>query len=835
MSIRLTIFNKGLFLVAIPLLWQLLFIFLVFEMLQGNSEVQGWVTHTKEVIAQSHIVQGTLSGAEASVRGLTVTGDPAFAEEYERAAKRLPEELASLQKLVADNPEQTARVADASEKAARFIAWLADTTRLVSQGALDRAAIRTRSRDGEILMEDCHRAITAFLNEEERLEAERRLKVERSQRQLQMLLFGGSAVTILLTLLLAFSFHRGIGRRFAILTENAQRLAQRRELLPPITGADEIVQVDCSFHRMAEQLAKSENALREQKQILQSVLESMADGVVVANTMGKFLLFNPAAEQILGTGMTDAPPDNWAERYGVYLADKQTLYPPEQLPLVKAICGETVDDAELWIRHPSIPEGAWIHANARPLRGPDGVLRGGVVVFRDVSQHKQLEAALRESEKRFRQLVEGVQDYAIFMLDPEGRVASWNAGAERFKGYQAEEILGKHFSCFYPEEMKERGWPQTELQLARSQGRSQDEGWRVRKDGSRFWASVVITAIHDESGRLCGFAKLTRDLSEQKKAEEAIRQLNAELEQRVRERTASLSQANRDLAQKNQENELFVYSVSHDLRSPLVNLEGFSEELGLVCRDVRHLLAESELPSGVRDRVLALLDGDMSESIRFIRAGVRRLSHIIDGLLRLSRAGRVEHHCRRVEIKPIILRIVDSLHATIVEQKATVTVADLPPVWADPAAVEQIFANLIANALNYLAPSRPGVIEIGTVDAPGKAKANNSQSSLQTFYVKDNGLGIPAAYQPKMFQAFQRLHPAAAKGEGIGLTLIRRLIDRLGGSIWFESTEGIGSTFFVTLPETPTNGTPYPVRSDAAITLEPEQAHDNGTVLHSVG
>lgn len=832
MAIRLTIFSKGLLLVSVPLLSQLAFILLISHMLGDNSESQGWFTHTKEVIAQAHVVQETLTDAQASIIwGLIVLDDPAFTEAFERSGRRLPNELAALQDLVHDNPEQTSRAEAASAKASRLMAWLDDTRRLAGGG---RPALREGGRAGKALMDDFRQEITVFVQEEERLDAVRRRNLEQSQRRLQLLLIGGGVVAVASTLLLAFAFNRGIGRRFATLNENVRRLAQRRDVLPPMTGSDEIARLDHSFHRMAEELARSENALREQKQVLQSVLDSMADGVVVADEQGKFMLFNPAAERTLGVGPIDMPAETWAERYGVYQSDKTTLYPTEHLPLAQAIRGQTVDAVEMWVRNPAIPEGVWISANARPLRGADGRVRGGVVVFRDVSQRKRFEEALQESEKRFRLLVEAVRDYAIILLDPDGHVTSWNAGAEHCNGYRAEEILGKHFSCFYPEEMKARGWPQTLLQQALSEGHSADEGWRLRKDGSRFWASVVLTAIHDEAGRLCGFAKVTKDLTEHKKADEAIRKLNEELEHRVEERTASLARANRELAQQNQENELFVYSVSHDLRSPLVNLEGFSEELGLVCQDLRSLLTESALPPAVRERGLALLDGDMSESLRFIRAGVRRLSNIIDGLLRLSRAGRVQHHCQCVELRAVVTRVVESLHATITERGAIVTVADLPPVWGDPSAVEQIFANLIGNALNYLEPGRPGIIEIGRVCAPANEEASG-QPSLRTVYVKDNGLGIPESYRPKVFQAFQRLHPTAASGEGIGLTLVRRVVERLGGRIWFDSTEGVGTTFFVSLPAPPTHATPHDHRPDEAGTPTQEQAHDDGTVLDPVG
>lgn len=141
---------------------------------------------------------------------------------------------------------------------------------------------------------------------------------------------------------------------------------------------------------------------------------------------------------------------------------------------------------------------------------------------------KDRTAQLRSSEERFRLLVEGTRDYAIFLLDPEGRVASWNPGAERIKGYKAQEIIAQHFSRFYPQDAIDRGWPKHELEVARKEGRFEDEGWRVRKDGSQFWANVVITALRDESGNLRGFSKITRDLTERKQAEENARHLAEE-------------------------------------------------------------------------------------------------------------------------------------------------------------------------------------------------------------------------------------------------------------------------------------------------------------------
>jgi signal transduction histidine kinase len=292
-----------------------------------------------------------------------------------------------------------------------------------------------------------------------------------------------------------------------------------------------------------------------------------------------------------------------------------------------------------------------------------------------------------------------------------------------------------------------------------------------------------------------------------------LREANALLERRVEERTADLQEQaatlalqsadlaaiNRALAQKNDENEMFVYSVSHDLRSPLVNLQGFSQELVLVGQDLRALLTADGVPPATARQGLDLIDQDMATALRFIQAGVARLGTIIDALLRLSRAGRVEYHWQAVDVQALVARIVDSLHETITSRGACVSVTALPPAWGDAAALEQLFANLIGNALAYLDPTRPGQIEVGCLP-PGGADGGDATNPVRTYYVRDNGLGIPDHARSKIFQIFQRAHPAAASGEGLGLALVSRIVERHGGTIRVESVEGVGSTFFVELP-----------------------------------
>jgi signal transduction histidine kinase len=193
------------------------------------------------------------------------------------------------------------------------------------------------------------------------------------------------------------------------------------------------------------------------------------------------------------------------------------------------------------------------------------------------------------------------------------------------------------------------------------------------------------------------------------------------------------------------------------------------------------------------------LDEDVETSIHFIRVGVKRLSDIIDALLRLSRSGRVEYRWQHVDLGSVVEHVLDAMRNTIAERGTNITVGDLPPAWGDPTQLEQIFANLLSNALNYLDHERPGLIEVGH-EAREAASDNGSNPKFHTYYVKDNGVGIPERALEKVFQTFKRMHPEKAAGEGIRLTLVQRIVERHGGEIWVESTEGEGSTFFVRLP-----------------------------------
>jgi signal transduction histidine kinase len=317
-----------------------------------------------------------------------------------------------------------------------------------------------------------------------------------------------------------------------------------------------------------------------------------------------------------------------------------------------------------------------------------------------------------------------------------------------------------------------------------------------------------LALLADNAGRLAGneplapigagrdeIARLDLTLHETSRRLLEAERIQARFQADLARRTGELASINETLRQQTQENEMFIYSVSHDLRAPLVNLQGFSNELIRACDELRAALRRSSLAAEPRQRIERIVDEDIGEALHFLQTAVLRASHIIDALLRLSRVGRVEYRQQKVEVRDIVPRVVDAMQASIRARRARVIVEDLPAVWGDPTALEQVFANLIGNAVNYLDPAREGRIEIGTTPAPPGVH------SFRIFYVRDNGLGIAAVALPRLFNAFQRLHGNAVAGEGIGLALVRRVVERHGGRVWAESKEGMGTTFYLSLPE----------------------------------
>lgn len=380
-------------------------------------------------------------------------------------------------------------------------------------------------------------------------------------------------------------------------------------------------------------------------------------------------------------------------------------------------------------------------ATAAPVRDARGRPLYLFLQCQDVTAQLRTEEQLRQSEQRFRLLVEAVQDYAIFMLDTEGRVISWNAGAERIKGYRGSEIIGRHFRVFYPEEVQASGHPEYELEIARTRGKYGEEGWRIRKDGSRFWASVVITAVRDQTGDLIGFAKVTRDMSERRQA---------------------LLDAEREAADQAR----FLAVTAHELRSPIGVLAGSAKLL------VEHL-AE-------------LTDPERAELMDSISVSATRLQRLLRDLLT---AARLE--ARAVQLKWQDIDVAGLLAGAIAAARSAQPDAEIEldapaglRVHGEPDRLAQAVDNLITNALRY-----------GAAPVCIRARAVDDHVEIA---VSDGGPGVPADLQERLFERFAS--GTSSGGTGLGLYIVRELARAHGGEASYGRDDAGRPCFTIVLP-----------------------------------
>jgi PAS domain S-box-containing protein len=389
----------------------------------------------------------------------------------------------------------------------------------------------------------------------------------------------------------------------------------------------------------------------------------------------------------------------------------------------------------------------WAHVSITALRDADGLLIGYSKVTRDVTELRVATEAARQSEERFRLMVEAVRDYAIFLLDPDGRVATWNVGAERLKGYKANEIIGQHFSVFYPEEARSREHPADELRRAKAEGRYEEEGWRVRKDGTQFWANVVITALFDQEGRHIGFTKVTRDFTETRNLREA--QLAVQLRDE------------------------FLATAGHELRTPLSAL----------------LMQVQGLARSAR-----IEDPNLKQRLEKAAAAGARLEKLITQILDVSRinVGRLVLERERMRLDDVVREVIDRFADLAAEAQCPV-VLRLEPVeglW-DRVRLEQVITNLVTNALKY---GKGNPVEVETLP--------EGQSAV--LRIVDHGIGIASDDQKRIFERFERAKGTREYGGfGLGLWISRSIVGAMGGTLSVSSVPGEGSTFTVKLPVQP--------------------------------
>jgi PAS domain S-box-containing protein len=498
---------------------------------------------------------------------------------------------------------------------------------------------------------------------------------------------------------------------------------------------------------------KAEQALRASELRFRGILESAPDAMVIADSQGRIVLLNAETERLFGYRREELIGQPVEILVPQRFRGKHPQHRQEYAahPLTRTMGAEL----DLWALRNDGTEFP-VEISLSPLETSEGMFI--TTAIRDISARKRAEAALQLSEERLSRLFQGVTDYAFLTLDTEGRVTSWNAGAERIKGYRSEEIIGKHFSNFYEAEAVASGLPPRELAAASEHGSYQDEGWRVRKDRSRFWASVLITALRDSAGRLLGYGKVVRDVTERRDFEE------------------QLIKAMGELKRSNDELQQFAYVASHDLQEPLRMVASYTQ-----------LLAK---------RYTGRLDPDADEFIGYAVDGCTRMQSLIHDLLAFSRAGTQAKVLHETSSENALQEALKGLRTTIHESGALVTHDPLPTITTDDAQLAQVFQNLIANAIKYHGPDVPRV----------HVSATRNGGNEWTFSIRDNGLGIEAQYFERIFVLFQRLHGRGEfEGTGIGLAICKKILERLDGRIWVESQLGKGSTFFFALPQEPRN------------------------------
>lgn len=369
---------------------------------------------------------------------------------------------------------------------------------------------------------------------------------------------------------------------------------------------------------------------------------------------------------------------------------------------------------------------------------------------------------LKKSEERYSKMAEEVQDYAILLLSSEGIILNWNKGAQRIKGYHESEIIGKHFRIFYLPDDRENKLPETLLRQATETGRAAHEGWRIRKDNTIFWGSIVITALHDAENNIIGFTKVTRDLTERKMAEEQLQQYNRELEA------------------QNKELEQFAYIASHDLQEPLRKIQTFTEIL----------------EKNITDEPTA------RKYLERINSAAQRMSQLVRAVLDYSRLSVSEIVLEPVDLNTILDNVLNDLELPISERDVKIVSAKLPVVKGIPVQLHQLFLNLLSNAIKF--SDKDPRITISTRSMP--PRENSQYQGLQPgieyaeIMIEDNGIGFEQKYAARIFTIFQRLHGQKAyPGTGIGLALCKKIVDNHFGHIRVESEQGKGSRFFVYL------------------------------------
>ncbi len=530
----------------------------------------------------------------------------------------------------------------------------------------------------------------------------------------------------------------------------------------------------------------AERALRQITAEFRAMFKAIPDAVVFTDGTDEILMVNPAFTELFGYLPEEVIGQNilllqskyiYAGRYNFSLDLLST--DPEKQGREKIYQRKNGD----WFLCETV---------SATVYDDHGKLFGTVSILRDITERKKTERALQASQARNRAILEAIPDM-IFRVSRNGTFLDFKAPREEDLMVEPDKIAGSKMSDFFAGELLEKIMRGIDSALVKQETRLIEYQLEPLKGGLRDYEARIAPCGKEE------VLIIVRDISDRKAYERALREMHDRLERAVAERTEDLVRANEELKR-------FAYIVSHDLRAPLVNIKGFSGELHEAFETIHAKLARilPLLTREDRDQLEEILLDEIPEALQFIDTSASRMGHLIDAVLKLSRVGRREMYFLRQDTFQIVQKTLETLAHQIDQKGVEITVGDLPEVVADATALEQIFSNILVNAINYLVPGRPGKIAI----------EGEEREEDVIFHLRDNGRGIPPEEKTKIFEPFRRVGNPEVPGEGMGLAYVQILVHRHGGRIWCESQPGIGTTFSFTLArnvgndDTPAPGTP---------------------------
>jgi PAS domain S-box-containing protein len=488
-----------------------------------------------------------------------------------------------------------------------------------------------------------------------------------------------------------------------------------------------------------------EEKLGQSEEKFRLLIESIQDyAIFMLDTKGYIKTWNKGAEKIKGYSEQEI----LGKHFSIFYPQEaiKVNHPQQELEIA-AKKGRYEEEGWRLRKDKSL---IWANIVITALYNEQRQLVGFAKITRDLTERKNYEENLKQSEEKFRLLVESTEDYAIFMLDPFGYIKSWNKGAEKINGYSEDDAIGKHFSILYTKEDIKAHHPEHELKIAFERGKYEEEGFRIRKDRSLFWANVNITAIFNAQRELIGYAKITRDLTARKKLESILIDFS------------SLQETNKKLDE-------FAAVAAHDLKSPLHIISSF---ISLV-----------EFNEGKS------LKKTSKEHIRIIKKNILQLSNLIDNILNYAQLENTELPLSYLEVKAIVEQVLETLSPS---KKFQIKYPDnLPVLYANKYLLQQIFLNLISNAIKYN-DKEWGKIDITFEEHP----------EYFIFFVQDNGPGIEEKYHEQIFEVFKKLQSTKkVEGSGLGLNIVKKIVAMIGGKVGVLSEKDKGTTFYFTWPK----------------------------------